>query len=206
MTLKVIGTGFGRTGTDSMREALNILGVGPCHHMVEVNASEEQKVTWRALVKKGLPPSWEQLFAGYASAVDWPSAYYWRELIAFYPQAKVVLTYRTADSWWKSFEQTILQGIQRSTEPESLGLALIRDKVFGGRADDRAHAIAMYEENVAAVRATVPPERLLVHSLGDGWEPLCAHLGVPVPAQPYPSRNTTNDFQNMILTQPPPSQ
>ena len=136
--------------------------------------------------------------------MDWPSAYYWRELIAFYPQAKVVLTYRTAESWWKSFEQTILQGIQRSTEPESLGVALIRDKVFGGRADDRAHAMAMYEENVKAVRATVPPERLLVHSLGDGWEPLCAHLGVPVPAQPYPSRNTTSDFQNMILKQPPP--
>ena len=90
---------------------------------------------------KGTPPSWEQLFAGYASAVDWPSAYYWRELIAFYPQAKVVLTYRTAESWWKSFEQTILQGIQRSTEPESLGIALVRDKVFGGRADDRAHAM-----------------------------------------------------------------
>ena len=112
------------------------------------------------------------------------------------------LTYRTAESWWKSFEQTIAQGIQRSTEPESLGVALVRDIVFGGRID-RDHAIAAYNENVKAVRATVPPERLLVHSLGDGWEPLCAHLGVPVPAQPYPSRNTTNDFQNMILKQPP---
>jgi hypothetical protein len=204
MTLKVIGTGFGRTGTDSMREALNMLGMGPCHHMLEVNASEAQKQMWRALVQ-GAPPDWERLFAGYASAVDWPSAHYWRELIAFYPQAKVVLTYRTAESWWKSFEQTILQGVQRSTEPESLGLALIRDKVFAGRPDDRAQAIARYEENVKAVKATVAPERLLVHSLGDGWEPLCAHLGVPVPAQPYPSRNSASDFQNAILNQPPPS-
>jgi hypothetical protein len=205
MTLKVIGAGFGRTGTDSMREALNMLGVGPCHHMLEVNASDEQKRMWRALVQ-GAPPEWEQLFAGYGSAVDWPSAYYWRELSAFYPQAKVVLTYRTAESWWKSFEQTILRGIQMSTEPESLGIALVRDKVFAGRPDDRALAIARYEENVKAVRATVPPERLLVHSLGDGWEPLCAHLGVPVPAQPYPSRNSANDFQNAILKQPPPTQ
>ena len=116
-----------------------------------------------------------------------------------------MLTYRPADSWWKSFEQTILRGIQRSTEPESLGVALIRDKVFGGRADDRAHAIARYEDNVRSVRQIVPPERLLVHNLGDGWEPLCAHLGVPVPEQPYPSRNSASDFQNAILNQPPPS-
>jgi hypothetical protein len=205
MTLKVIGAGFGRTGTDSMREALNILGVGPCHHMVEVNTSEDQKRKWRAFVQ-GAPAEWEQLFAGYGSCMDWPSAHYWRELIAFYPQAKVVLTYRTAESWWQSFEQTILRGIQMSTEPESLGLALIRDKVFSGRPDDRALAIARYEENVKAVRATVAPERLLVHSLGDGWEPLCAHLGVPVPAQAYPSRNSASDFQKAILTPPPPSQ
>ena len=200
--LKVIGAGFGRTGTDSMREALNMLGLGPCHHMLEVNGSEEQKRLWRAMVNEGAAPDWNRLFAGYHSALDWPSAYYWRELAAFYPEAKVVLTYRTAESWWTSFEQTIARGIRMSQEPQSLGVALIGQKVFGGRFDDRAHAIAVYEENVKAVKATVPPERLLVHSLGDGWEPLCAHLGVPVPAQPYPSRNAAADFQKMLLNQP----
>lgn len=194
MTLQVIGTGFGRTGTDSMREALNMLGVGPCHHMLEVNNNEEQKRLWRALVK-GEVIGWDKIFAGYNACVDWPSAYYWRELIEVYPQAKVILTYRSAESWWTSFEQTIVRGIQASTDPESLGLALIRDKIFGGRPGDRAHAIALYEENVAAVRATVPPSRLLVHNLGDGWEPLCKHLGVPVPAEPYPSRNSASEFQ-----------
>jgi hypothetical protein len=203
MTLKVIGAGFGRTGTDSMRDALNMLGFGPCHHMLEVNAHDEQKQMWRALVQ-GAAPDWNRLFAGYSSSVDWPSSYYWRELIEFYPQAKVVLTYRSAESWWKSFEQTILAGIQMSSDPESLGLALIRDKVFGGRQADRAHAIALYEQNVNAVKATVPPDRLLVHNLGDAWEPLCAHLGVPVPAAPYPNRNTTSDFQNAVLKQAPP--
>jgi hypothetical protein len=202
MTLRVIGAGFGRTGTDSMREALNILGFGPTHHMLEVNGSDEQKRLWRALVK-GAPPDWDRLFAGFGSCVDWPSAHYWRELIAFYPDAKVVLTYRTAESWWTSFEQTILRGIAASVEPESLGLALVRDQVFAGRPGDRASAIAIYEENVRAVKATVPPERLLVHNLGDGWEPLCAHLGVSVPAQPYPSRNSAADFQNAILKPPP---
>lgn len=106
------------------------------------------------------------MFAGYASCVDWPSAYYWRELVDFYPEARVVLTYRSAESWWQSFEKTIVPGIQASVEPESLGIALIRDKVFGGRLADRDHAIALYDENVKAVRATVPPERLLVHNLG----------------------------------------
>jgi hypothetical protein len=202
MTIKVIGAGFGRTGTDSLREALDMLGLGPCHHMLEVNASEDQKRMWRALVK-GSSPGWEQLFAGYVSCVDWPSAYYWRELIGVYPEAKVILTYRTAESWWKSFEQTILVGIGQSHDAESLGLALVRDKVFGGRPGDRAHAIALYEANVQAVKTTVPRERLLVHNLGDGWAPLCAHLGVPVPSQPYPSRNSAGDFQSNILQKPP---
>lgn len=202
MMLNVIGAGFGRTGTDSMREALDILGVGPCHHMYEVNAQEEQKSMWRALVQ-GARPGWDPLFAGYGCCVDWPSAYYWRELAEFYPQAKVVLTYRTAESWWQSFEQTILRGIQMSTDPESLGLALVRDKVFGGRPGDRDHAIAIYEENIEAVKATIAPERLLIHNLGDGWVPLCAFLGLPVPEQPYPNRNNTRDFQKAGLINKP---
>jgi Sulfotransferase domain len=198
MTLKVIGTGFGRTGTDSMREALAILGFGPCHHMFEVIANEEQKRRWRALVQ-GAAADWDLLFEGYSSCVDWPSAYYWRDLIKVYPHARVILTYRSAESWWKSFEQTILEGLNKSTDPASLGLALIRDKVFSGKPGERAHALAVYQANVDAVRTIVPPDRLLVHELGDGWEPLCAHLGVPVPGLPYPSRNTSNEFQATTL-------
>ncbi len=201
MSLKVIGAGFGRTGTDSMREALNMLGIGPCHHMLEVNASDEQKRLWRAL-SRGENLGWENLFAGYNACVDWPSAHYWRELIDVYPDAKVVLTYRSPGSWWESFEKTIVRGIAQSTDLASLGIALIRDQVFGGKPGDRAHAIALYESNVAAVKSTVPASRLLVHNLGDGWEPLCRHLGVPIPAQPYPSRNSTSDFQRAILSQP----
>src|SRR6185369_3613405 len=104
MTLTVIGTGFGRTGTDSLREALNMLGFGPCHHMVEVNTHDEQKRLWRALAG-GTNAGWDTLFAGYRSCVDWPSAYYWRELIQVYPNAKVLLTYRSPESWWESFEK-----------------------------------------------------------------------------------------------------
>jgi len=194
MSIKVIGAGFGRTGTDSMREALTILGFGPCHHMFEVISDEEQKRLWRALAQ-GAAPDWNRLLAGYASCVDWPSAYYWRDLIEFYPQARVVLTYRSPESWWASFEKTILAGINKSVDQESLGVALIAKQVFGGQANDRAEAIARYEANVKAVTASVPAERLLVHNLGDGWGPLCAHLGVAAPDQPYPSRNDASAFQ-----------
>ena len=201
MSLTVIGTGFGRTGTDSMREALDILGFGPCHHMLEVNRSAEQKRLWRAHAR-GDSPGWDRLFAGYSACVDWPSAHYWRELIQIYPHAKVLLTYRSPESWWESFAKTILEGIAHSTEPESLGIALVANQVFGGRPGDRAHAIAVYQANVDAVKATVPAHRLLVHNLGDGWEPLCRHLGVPVPAVPYPRRNSTTDFRRAILEEP----
>jgi hypothetical protein len=200
MTIRVIGPGFGRTGTDSMREALNILGFGPCHHMFEIFAHEEQKRLWRALAQ-GAAPDWPRIFAGYGACLDWPSAHYWRQLVAFYPEARVVLTYRSPESWWASFEKTILPGIENSTDPASLGLALIKAQVFGGRPEDRAHAIACYEANVREVVETVPKDRLLVHTLGDGWLPLCAHLGVPVPDQPYPSRNAKTAFQATFAEQ-----
>jgi hypothetical protein len=194
MTLKVIGAGFGRTGTDSLREALNLLGLGPCHHMFEVNAHAHQKERWRALAQ-GAMPDWPALFAGYASCVDWPSAHYWRELIAAYPEARVILTWRSPESWWASFERTILKAITNSEDPRSLGVALVARQVFDDRPHDRAHAIAVYEAHVRAVRETVPESRLLVHELGAGWEPLCEHLGVPVPAVPYPHRNSAAQFQ-----------
>lgn len=194
MTLEVIGTGFGRTGTDSMREALAMLGFGPCHHMHEVNADAEQKRLWRALAG-GAPADWSKLFAGYSSCLDWPSAHYWPQLIKAYPDAKVILTYRTPESWWTSFETTLLAFLDEKDDPASLGVALIANQVFGGQPRDRAHAIGVYEANVRAVKAVVPPDRLLVHSLGDGWEPLCAHLGVPIPDRPYPSRNSASEFR-----------
>jgi hypothetical protein len=197
MSLRVIGAGFGRTGTDSMREALNILGFGPCHHMVEVNGNDDQRRLWRALAK-GAPPDWDRLFEGYASCLDWPSAYYWREISAHYPDARVILTLRSADSWWESFEKTILRASVQGTDPDSLSRVLLMAKVFDGRIEDRAHAIARFEANTREVVATVPADRLLVFELGDGWEPLCRHLGVPVPDQPYPNRNNTADFLRAV--------
>lgn len=193
MTLNVIGTGFGRTGTDSMRAALNILGVGPTHHMFELEEGTPLRQPWLDLAK-GAEPDWELLFTGYHACVDWPSAHYWRALIEEYPNAKVLLTLRSAESWWTSFEATLLKHLQSGADPEGLGVLLVAEQVFGGRPDDRAHAIATYNRNTEEVIETVEPERLLIHNLGDGWDPLCNWLGLSVPEVSYPTGNTTKDL------------
>jgi len=193
MTLKVIGTGFGRTGTDSMRIALNILDVGPTHHMHVVGKDKRHRQLWLDLVK-GSKPDWEELFAGYNACTDWPSAYYWPSLIEEYPDAKVLLTMRSAESWWNSFKATILQHVLHGDNPESFSRLLIAEQVFEGRPDDKHHAIAIYNRNIDKVIATVAPERLLIHKLGDGWEPLCDWLNLPVPDMEYPNTNSTTQF------------
>jgi len=195
MTLKVIGAGFGRTGTDSMRTALDMLGLGPCHHMRALIEDPALKAKWRQRAAYGTP-DWPDIFSGFSSTLDWPSAHYWPELIQAFPEAKVILTWRTAESWWKSFEKTILPVWQASTETEedAPGSQLLA-RVFDWEEPTREHCIAVYERNVARVLAEVPPGRLLVHRLGDGWGPLCAHLGVPVPEEPYPTANSTASFQ-----------
>ncbi len=198
--LKMIGAGFGRTGTDSMREALEILGFGSCHHMRELIKDHEHERLWRSVVT-GEKPDWDILLGGYAFCVDWPSAYYWPQLVEAFPQAQVILTWRTAESWWTSFEKTLLPRILSFTETEATPKSgeLIGPRVFHDRPDDRAHCIAVYEANVSAVKEKVSLERLLIHGLGDGWESLCAHLDVPVPDIPYPSSNSTSAFQSEFL-------
>lgn len=191
MSLNVIGAGFGRTGTDSMREALNILGFGPCHHMHEVMKHDHQKALWRGLVQ-GQAPDFDALFAGYTACVDWPSVYYWEELVDLFPEAKVVLTWRSAESWWASMSKTILPFIKKD-EPKAVGPWVIRN-TFGTDLDDKANAISVYEDHVARVKAKLPADRLLVYELGSGWEPLCTHLGVEVPEIEYPRRNNAAEF------------
>jgi len=197
MTLKIIGTGFGRTGTDSMRKALNTLGAGPTHHMHELGSNAPLREPWLDLVR-GAKPDWDRLFTGYNACVDWPSAYYWRSLVKQYPQAKVLLTMRSAESWWQSYEATILRYIQSNDDPDGFAQLLIADQVFDGRPADRDHAISVYNRNINDVLTTVPPDQLLVHNLGDGWEPLCQWLDLAIPEVDYPRGNTTSDFVKAI--------
>jgi hypothetical protein len=157
----------------------------------------DQLSVWRSIASGGLP-DWEKALAGYHSSVDWPSAYFWRELSGHYPDARIILTVRSPDSWYRSMENTIFKVLKESTDPASIGQKLIVEKVFGGRIDDRDHAIAVYERNIAEVQKAVTPERLLTYQLGEGWERLCQFLGKPVPDVPYPSSNTAEEFTAMV--------
>jgi hypothetical protein len=201
VTVSPLGTAVSpvRSG-GSMREALEILGFGPCHHMRELIKNPEHESLWRSVVA-GAIPDCDLLLGGYASCEDWPSTYYWPQLVESFPQARVILTWRTAKSWWASFEKPLLPRILSFTETEAAPKSseLIGPRVFHDRPDDRAHCIAVYEANVAAVNERVPADRLLIHKLGDGWEPLCAHLGVQVPDIPYPNSNSTKAFQSDFI-------
>lgn len=201
--LRVIGAGFGRTGTDSMRVALEMLGVGPCHHMRALVESPDHKQAWRRFIAGGRP-DWTELLGGYGSCVDWPTAQFWPDLIAAFPDAKVVLTWRTAESWWTSFADTILPRLLADTDTEETapGSQLLARLVFGGKPLTRDNCIAAYEANVARVRTEVPASRLLVFPIGAGWQPLCDFLGVPVPEPPFPRANAMGEFQKWSAANP----
>lgn len=206
MTLQVLGAGFGRTGTLSLKAALERLGIGPCYHMVEVAKHGRHARTWAA-AGRGADVDWHALLAGYAAAVDWPATAFWRELLTAFPAARVVLTVRDGAAWYASFRDTILGKTSGLAPPKDSALRavydltqeLILDGVFGGRAADAAAAIAVYEAHNRAVVDSVAPERLLVYDLKGGWGPLCRFLERPVPPGPFPHLNTRAGFLREYL-------
>ena len=200
MTLKVIGAGLGRTGTLTLKTALEQLGFGPCHHMVEVFAHPEQAEFWRRAAE-GEAVDWEEVFSAYNASVDWPSCHFWRQLAARYPDAKVVLSLRDPERWWESMDATILKVTQamfadpaRRAAMRFIELILV-DQTFAGDLS-RDNVIAAFERHNAVVRAAIPPERLLVFEAAQGWTPLCAFLGVPVPETPFPKVNSREEFMS----------
>lgn len=197
MALSVIGAGFGRTGTHSLNLALEILGFGPCHHMEDVMASPQQKA-WFRDAGRGEPVDWDEIYAGYKSAVDWPTAYFWRDLAAHFPDAKLILTVRNSEDWYKSARATIFANAG-TPDPDSFGRFVVQAKIFGGVTDDETHAIKVLEDHNAEVIRAFPPARLLVYQSTDGWPKLCAFLGVPIPADPFPHTNTIADFQSRFV-------
>jgi hypothetical protein len=218
-TIGVIGAGFGRTGTLSLREALVRLGFAPCDHMLENFEHPERFALWRdAFARKqaGAPIDWRPLLAGYGAIVDWPGAYFWRELIAAHPEAKVILTVRDPERWYESCLATIFR--LRARADASVwsrlmvklvgfikpgmgnGFQVIDEVIwngtFGGRFADREYALRVFDNHIREVQETVPAERLLVFDVKEGWGPLCAFLGVPVPeGEPFPHVNDAADFE-----------
>ncbi|MEV6866493.1 sulfotransferase family protein [Streptosporangium subroseum] len=201
--LEVIGAGFPRTGTTSLKAALERLGFGPCHHMFEVMAHPEQVDRWLSVVS-GAPVDWDRVFDGYRSSMDWPAGYFWREEAEAYPEAKVILTVRDPHQWYVSFQNLI----GRAPGPDAPGdlppgldaivrlqpvLGMIGRSTFGEGwrfgegVTDEEHAVEVFRRHVAAVKDSLPAARLLVFDVAEGWGPLCDFLGVEPPAdEPFP--------------------
>jgi hypothetical protein len=208
MPIQVIGAGLGRTGTLSLKAALEELGFAKCYHMVEVRARMDDARTWDAAAR-GEPVDWERLFAGYRATVDVPSCMFYRELLEKYPDAKVILTVRDPERWYDSMRQTIY--FARTAFPRWAAVLDPRmrvfrrmidrlwDKMFRGRFEDRASAIDSFNRHNEQVRRDVPADRLLVYEISQGWSPLCAFLGVPFPeGKPFPHLNDAAEFRARI--------
>lgn len=201
MSLEVIGAGFGRTGTLSLKAALERLGFGPCHHMLEVPDHPEQIPLWNRAAD-GEKIEWDDIYAPYRATVDWPGTFFYAELAERYPDAKVILTTRDPDSWYDSisetvFERQIAMGLSvklAADHPVRFSGIIISEKTFGFDLS-RENAIAVFERHNAEVRRRIPPERLLDYDMSEGWEKLCAFLDVATPEEPFPRANSREDFE-----------
>jgi len=214
--MKVIGAGMPRTGTLTQKMALEMLGLGPCYHMVDVLADLEQAPLWEQALDGQAP--WAEIFAGFQSTVDWPGGYFYGELIDVYPEAKVVLSVREPAAWERSMRQTVwsvrngeslirlLSSAQGCVNPQWAGFLNMIDRLLwegkgtfaAGNAEPEDMIETMLRHN-EEVKRTVPAERLLVWSVAEGWEPLCAFLEVPVPDVPFPHINDRKEFLNRII-------
>jgi len=198
MTLKVIGSGLGRTGTMSLKLALEQLGFGPCHHMVEVFMNPQTVPLW---VQGGKGPGgWDAIYGGYQSTVDYPGARFWRELADHYPDAKVLHSVRDPGRWFESTQETIFapgQAVDGGPGPMRAFFDVVADGIRD-HLHDREFLIEHFNRHTEAVKAAIPPERLLVFEVSEGWGPLCAFLGVPVPDTPFPRENSREEFKSRL--------
>lgn len=214
--LKIIGAGFGRTGTLSLKVALEELGLGPCYHMVEVLEHPEHLKYWVAAAR-GESINWEDIFQEYQATMDWPGCVFYETLMHAYPDARVLLTVRDPERWYESASNTIMQqiggrrtvgmiffsvllSIIRLFSPSLRHLRLMQGAIiargtFGGKFLNKRHTITVFQQHIEAVKRQVPPEKLLVYEVKEGWEPLCSFLGVEVPRdKPFPHLNDRASF------------
>jgi hypothetical protein len=201
MTLRVIGAGVGRTGTTSLHSALQTLLGGRCYHMHEMFLRPDDIPVWHAAAL-GRMPDWDEFLSDFVAAVDWPSAHYWRQLAEHYPAARVVLSTRPAETWWRSYDRTIRK-IQ--AERAAIGDAYVREiaemantittiQTFGGEGADREACIAAFKQRIDDVVAALPAERLLIFDVAEGWAPLCRFLDCTAPDGDFPRSNSVEEF------------
>ncbi|MHB8490814.1 MAG: sulfotransferase family protein [Solirubrobacteraceae bacterium] len=216
MAFKLIGAGMPRTGTLTQKEALEILGLTPCYHWVNIIADLDQVPVWtRAMDGEAI---WDEVFDGVQATVDWPGGHFWRQLADHYPDAKVLLSVRDPEPWERSFRETIwnmghggsllhlMSSARAQVDPRWKRYVALVERMFwspeGSFADSDGSAerfIAAFERHNEAVKQAVPPERLLVWSVTEGWGPLCEFLEVDVPDQPLPHVNDRETFLGRVI-------
>jgi hypothetical protein len=203
MALDVIGAGFGRTGTLSLKLALERLGYDRCYHMLEVRENPSHVGLWRRATD-GQGMDWDALFEGYRATVDWPASAFWRQLASHYPEAKVILSLRDPERWYRSVHDTIYQAMTMELPddaPEAVGeqMAMVRrlvlERTFEDGFEDETHAIEVFNRHNAEVKAAFDEDRLLVFEASEGWEPLCKFLGKPIPEEDFPRVNDSASFK-----------
>jgi hypothetical protein len=201
--LQVIGAGLSRTGTFSLKRALETVGCGPCYHMDEVFRRSDHVPLWAVALSGS--PDWHALLDGYASAADAPVCHFWKSIRAAFPRAKVILTLRDAESWYDSFRDTVYQAMSRpdllpalSRPALAMARQLVLERFFQGAFEDRSRAISIYEAHNAEVLSTVDPSDLLVYRVEEGWRPLCDFLGVAAPDVEFPNTNAVAQFRSRL--------
>ena len=209
--MKVIGAGFGRTGTMSLKAALEQLGCGPCFHMIDLIRDPEPLPYWAAAAN-GERVDWTEALDGWESSVDWPGCTFWEEMAETWPDAPVLLSVRDPEAWYRSCLNSIHAakemalagelegGDEEGPSPEVVGMInnLIWNGTFKGRFLEKDYALEVFHRHNEYVKAKVPANRLLVYEIKQGWEPLCEFLGVDVPDTPMPHLNDTESFRNMF--------
>lgn len=195
----VIGVGYGRTGTFSLKHALEQLGFGPCYHGFELLWHPERLPLWqRATAGEAV---WEEVFAGYRATVDWPGIEFWPELVDAYPDARVVLTLRDPDRWFDSmrlFREVLSDPQVRAILAERASGPGETTRMYDVDLADRAAMVQRFERHTEEVRAKVSADRLLVYEVNQGWDPLCEFLGVPVPESEFPHRYEASELLRLI--------
>lgn len=196
MSLRLVGAGLGRTGTHSLKLALETLLGAPCYHMIEIRQRPEDADVWRRAAE-GEPLNLTRSIEGYAATVDWPAAAFWRQLAKENPKAVILLSTRaSSEEWWESANSTIFEVSRRMTPgPVYHMLNSLFPRTFTADFLDHDAAVAAYEAHNAAVRRDAPAGRLVEWQPGDGWRPICDALGVPVPDEPFPHSNAREGFR-----------